>query len=483
MRKKTPREYLVLLLIITAATTIISALYAARLGLRQVGSFEYVRKGEDLLDKSKFQESIIYFKKAHESSPGNDTITSELIDAYDRHSVYLAESKDYNKAIDCLAKAYDVRITPNTIQNLAIMYSKKAVWEASDDLVAAKEDFRSAREIAAVSVTASKNLGISLFNDAAMKFKSGEDGLALIFLKEASLSYKNNPTFKLLGDIYYKKTEFEKARMYFGKALAMDPYDRDAREKLQKVTKELRLAGQEESKSFEHFELRYDKKLQVDADSVKETLEKCYFDVGRDFKYFPSSKTVVFLYSQDDFKNIFKLPSGIRAFYDGNIRIPLPNRALNRDEFSKYIYHEYTHAVVSAMTNNNCPPWLSEGLAVWEEYKDKDDAMSHVFGKSVDRKQLSISSLYTAFNFETDGGGELRASYLLAYSIVKYIIDNWGMVGVRNLLAHIKDGRHFANAVDDEFLLSEKEFENRWRNYVIGKYLRKRTEPGDEYGI
>ncbi len=474
VHKRPVKEYLEWLLLATSIVVIISGLRQARASFwpSQIGSFEYVRKGEYLLDKGNFRESIKYFEKAYESSPENNTIISELIDAYFKYASYFVESKDYKNAIDYLTKAYNVRPGSSTIQNLAIMYSEKAVSEVHSDLAAAKADFKNARDIAASSAIASKNLSTTLFNEAVTAFKSGNDGLAITFLKEASLAYKNNPTLKLLGDIYYRRTELERARLYFGKALAMDPHDAAAREKLQKITKELRLAKTEELKDFEHFEMRCDKGLPVDANILKGSLERCYLDVGKDFKYFPDSKTIIFIYSQDDFKNVFKLPSGVRAFYDGNIRIPLPGRVLSEGELSRYIYHEYTHAVISALTDNNCPVWLNEGLAMWEEYKDRDDAVFLLFSRFVNEKQVSLNSLYSAFNPDGNAEKEPRTDYLLAYSMVKYIIDNWGIEGMRNLLARIKDGRHFVNAVDDEFLLSEKELESRWKNYVIKRYLR-----------
>ena len=475
MQKRTVKEYLELLLLTTVTITIISILCGSYLSIsdRQVGSFEYVRKGEDLLEKDKFREAIKYFEKAYASSPENNIIISQLVNAYFKYSSFLAESGDYKRAIDCLNRAYSIKVSSSTIQNLAIMYSKKAASEVQSDPVKAQVDFRTAREIASDSAIASKNLSISLFNNAVAESRAGNDDLAIMFLKESSLTYRDSSTFELLGDIYYKKTEFAKARFYFGKALAMESQYKRVRSKLQKVTKELELTKHEEAESFPHFELRYDKDMLIDADSVRALLEKCYFDVGADLKFFPDSKTTIFLYSQDEFKKIFKLSAAAQAFYDGNIRIPLPGRVLNKDEFANYIYHEYTHAIVYAKTNSNCPVWLNEGVAVWEEYKNRDKLISDTFGKLIDEKQLSIDSLYTAFSLKDADAKELRVYYLLAYSVVKYIIDSWGLEGLRNLLARIKDGRHVANAIEDEFLLSEKEFEKRWKTYVIKKFLNQ----------
>jgi hypothetical protein len=45
------------------------------------------------------------------------------------------------------------------------------------------------------------------------------------------------------------------------------------------------------------------------------------------------------------------------------------------------------------------------------------------------------------------------------------VIDTWGLAGMNRILDRIKNGEHFLNAVDDEFLVSESEFNRRWKAY------------------
>lgn len=53
---------------------------------RSTGSFEYIRKGEELLDKNKYTQAIDYFKKADDASPDNETIKSDLVYAYSTYA-------------------------------------------------------------------------------------------------------------------------------------------------------------------------------------------------------------------------------------------------------------------------------------------------------------------------------------------------------------------------------------------------------------
>lgn len=439
------------------------------------GSFEYVRAGVRLLDKGKYPDAVKYFEKAYEMSPENDVIRSGLAYAYSRYGVFFEESGDYGKAVECFTKAYDAAHDANALQNLALAYSKKALFEANNrDRTKAMEDFTKARETARTFESASRILGISLFNDGIKEYKAGREDIAALCLKQSLLAHEDVRVMESLGDIYYKERMLGQALFYWEKARRMNPGEKGLPEKLEKIAREMELARTEASTQSPHFEIRYEKGLVADAMAISEALEKAYLDVGGDLRYFPASKTVVFFYSQDNFKEIFKLPSAVRAFYDGNIRIPLPKIFLRGEDLARYIYHEYAHAVVSAKTKNNCPVWLAEGVAVWQEFKWTGASAAGILEKVIVDPQASIDSLDKTFaasqaDIALDGRKDMRPYYLLAYSAVKYIVDNWGAAGLDNILDRIGRGLHAVNAIDDELLLSEKEFNERWLSYLRRK--------------
>ena len=461
-----------LLSISLGVIVILAIAYKANPGLftpKTPGSFEYVRKGEDLLNKSKYEEAIASFEKAHKASPDNKEIKQSLICAYFKYADSLAEKSNYGPAIGYLAKACNVVRDTYTIQQLALMNSKMALEDLRDGKTAEAVALLSeARSLAAESGIASKNLGISLFNDAVGEYKEGREKNAIILLKEAMLVYEDSRILEFTGDIYYKLTELDRAAFYWNAANALNPESKTLPEKIERAEKEKELARAEERLDSPHFDIRYEKTLPVKADSVRLILEKAYIDVGKDLGYFPGSKTTVFIYSEDNFRIIFKLPEVIRAFYDGNIRMPLPEKALDPDELDQYVYHEYTHAVISAKTNGNCPIWFNEGIATWENFKGRDGELAGPLSNFADAK-VSINALDGAFKGE-DKSVDLRSAYLLSYTVVKYVIDTWGMGGLRDILKRMADGQHIANAIDDEFLLPEKEFENRWKGYLKRKW-------------
>ena len=473
MKSESLKNLLSVILAIAVATFLFSLkIYPNLFSKKTPGSYEFVRKGEALLDRGKYKDSVGYFEKAYESSPKEEVIKSDLAYSYSKYGMTLAESKYYADAIEYFSKAYNLLPNSSTKQNLAIIYAKKALDEArKGDSIKAIEDFTEARLVASGSNNASKSLGISIFNDAVEEYKAGKEQIAILCLKEAMLVYEDSRILEFLGDIYYKRAALENASFCWERAMGLDPSSKTLPAKLEKLGKEMELAKTEDEKQFPHFELRYGRGLPIDPELAGEILEKAYLDVGKDLAYFPSSKTVIFFYSEKDFRDIFKLPKMVMAFYDGNIRMPFPGKAGNKNEFIHYIYHEYTHAVVSAKTNNNCPVWFSEGIAVWEEFKRQDPAMKSLFAGTVDNPTISIQAIEDAFARQGDANKDMRPYYLMAYSIVKFIVDTWGVEGLQGVLTRIGKGQHIVNAIDDEMLMSEKDFDKRWSNYLKSKYF------------
>ena len=467
-RGMTLKKYLelgLLAIILIASLSVLCGWYTDIAGI-QVGSFEYVRKGDDLLDKGNFKRSIKYFEKAYEASSDNNVIAAKLRNAYFGYASYFEETGDYDNSIRCLNRALTVLPGSRSAGRLALAYAQKAVAALEARKIAeARSDFDSALEAASPYAASSKNLGIFLFNNAIKDYKSGDDEAAIALLKESSLAYKNASAFELLGDIYYNKMELRRARFYFGKGFSLDHRNPGIRGKLKKSMIDLRLAQNRGSEESPHFDIRYDKSLPVNTGIVKGILERCYFDVGNDLKYFPASKTIVVFYAKDDFNKIFMMSNGTRAIYDGDIRIPLPEKPIPEIELAEYICHEYTHAVISAKTANNCPAWLSEGLAVWEAHKYTGGPLPVERAWLPDNSRFTINSLYACFNHKDVPEDKIMGDYALAYNAVRFIIDNWGMTGVTSILDRMKSGKHFTNAIDEEFLISEREFEKRWRGH------------------
>ena len=444
---------------------------------RTRGSFEFVREGERLMDAKRYRDAVAAFEKAHESSPENKTIVGYLVWAYSEYADEFARSDDHDEAIRLLAKAFELQPDRNTGRNLAVACAKKGLALAQQgDLRKAAEYFSSARDVADTTVHSARNLSLFLFFSAVQERNAGRDDNAILCLREALLVEEDPRVLELLGEIFYRKADLENAFFYWGRANAADPTNTFIVERLERLAKERDLAKDEKRKALPHFELRYDASLSIPADQVQAALEQAYLDIGEDFAYFPASKTLVFFYSEEDFGNVFKMSPMVRAFYDGNIRMPFPKRPLGVEELVGYLAHEYTHAVVSAVTSNGCPVWLNEGIAMWEGYGRTTESMKRVVSALGDSFNPSLASLEAAFA-PTSGVKDIQPSYLTACTAVGFIVQEWGLKGLRGLLRRIADGQHAVNAIEDEFLVSQGEFEKRWAAYVRQGRFRDTAVP------
>ncbi|MFA5499713.1 MAG: hypothetical protein WC404_01385 [Candidatus Omnitrophota bacterium] len=471
MMRPLPLKYIYLLFAAGIISAILVFFFFNFLPGKTTGSFEYVRKAEDLLDKGKYRQAVAYFEKAYGSSPDNKTIRSGLVYAYSMYSNALTKENKYDLAIDYLDKAYELTPNSSTAQNLAAFYFDKALKEAKKGaLEDARGSYGKARRYAGISDTVSRNLAAMLYNEGVNEFRSGNEDTAILCLKESSLIYKDSRIFELLGDLYYKKAQLRKARFYWHMGMLLDPANKVLEDKMDRVVKEMALSPKGNVAELPHFKIIYMGDLPINKEITARILENAYVDVGKDVGYFPGEKTKVFFYSKEDFRKTFNMPYFVKAFYDGSIKIPAPEDRLDKEKFAEYIYHEYTHAIVSAKTNNNCPDWLSEGIAVWQDFKRANVSPESV-AKNI-RSMPDISFKFLDESFRTSEFTKNKAlCYIISYTLVDFILNKWGINGLRGVLKRLGNKQHIANAIDDQFLIPEGDFEKKWRDHTIKKFF------------
>lgn len=446
------------------------------LSFRSPGSFEYIRRGERYLQNGRYPDAIREYEKACRSSPTSDLIRAHAVWLYTDYGRVLGASGKDAEAVYYLSKAFDLKKCEQTIQNLALAYARRGLADvARRDLKKAVPFFARAREVAAASDRVPERLAICLYNAAVDAYKSGDVDIALLLLNESLLVGESARALELTGDAYRRKGALDEVAFYWKRALSIDGQNASLLQKIEQLGKEIALERGTRTEDVGHFELHYDGQLPLDRELVARALEKAYDGVGSALKSFPGGTTAVYLYSEQDFRDIFKLSSEVRAFYDGAIRIPLPAKEVPGEELSRYIAHEYAHAAVSALLKGACPVWLNEGLAVAAQYgQDGDDAeVWTLLGSFPGLRSTTIDSIDAAFAAADVAVPADRARlglyYALSYSVVHYVKNVFGEHALRGILKRMKDGQHFSNALDDQLLMSEKDFEERWRRYVEEK--------------
>lgn len=201
----------------------------------------------------------------------------------------------------------------------------------------------------------------------------------------------------------------------------------------------------------DHFILKY---REEDENIVRETanmFEKSYTASEQDFGYQPGDKTVVIIYkNQEELWSYQKSVQGqaVMGVYSmGTIHILSPNAYTDKGpdkmkffETKGPVLHEYTHRIVDDLTGGNIELWLTEGIALYQEYK--------VYGTEW-APGFTYERYFNSYEMREDFMNiDETQSYRQSYDMVKYLIDNYGIEDFKLLMQELKSGMK----LDDAFL-------------------------------
>jgi Peptidase MA superfamily len=150
------------------------------------------------------------------------------------------------------------------------------------------------------------------------------------------------------------------------------------------------------------------------------------------------------------------------AFTDfGIIAISIPPSEL--DWGKRAVVHELTHLVVRQATFSpygQLPLWLDEGLAMYNEGELDPDFRSCLEEAILKDELISVRSLCSPFSAYSE---KACLSYAQSYSIVEYLLDNYGQDKMLNLLALLKQGNTYDGALADVYGFDMDGLDARWR--------------------
>lgn len=332
-------------------------------------------------------------------------------------------------------------------------------------------------------------------------FKQGEellDGWHIAQAEElASKALRENPksapALEFDGRVKFYQGRYQEALTSLDQALAVDSKDQRRQgwklliQQTQDVVKTL--------KRFEspHFVLFLDDKRDgILAPYTLETLEKSYEAIGTELGYYPKDKVRVEIAPDASAFNAISTLSlrdieetgavGICKF--NKLMIISPRALTFGYRWVDSLSHEYVHYAIVALSNNEAPIWLHEGMARFYETRwrkavpPKDAAEDYLtpanqtlLVQALEKNQFVGFKNMEPSLIRLETPEQVQLAYAEAASAVDFINQSKGRSGIRELLATLHE-KPTPEAIEKVFGMSFDVFQSRWKNFLKSKGLK-----------
>lgn len=429
-----------------------------------------------------YQDSVGVYVDAYHDNPYYEKNRLDLIKAYNNYATDLLHNGEYTQAIYFYTQALNLIKKPEEEneaiirENLCAAYFKQAdVYMIEKKVEDAVVLYEKGVEFDPSQKNRLEKLGVTLYNLGVQAFNDNNYDKAKHYLTKA-LKYRsqNAYVYRLLGSIQYFKQELDEAEKYWKEALK-DPSinaqtSKEIKEKLEKLEKEKEIEKDLALYRSDKFIIRYDKDNNDGSGyKINEVLRNAYRVVGRDFNYYPDNKITVIVYNNEQFNQKNTDGHGvIRAMYDGKIRLPTIDNNTNVNEFKSLVFHEYTHALVYQLAGAQCPTWLNEGLAQYEENKIIPISIKEFRRDFENGNCMPMEEIFLKTG--PMRGHKAIVFYQQSYTMVDYLIDRYRIHRIVKILNDLKKGKPFVNAFEDHTMLTSDRFDEKWQRSLKKKW-------------
>ncbi len=276
-----------------------------------------------------------------------------------------------------------------------------------------------------------------------------------------------------LATAYTKNNMPQKAKEVYKRILEISPLDVKTRKKLDRMKREKEIESKLLKKESAHFTLKFEgtQEREYEAPEILAILEGAYKRVGTDLDYYPKAKTTVIIYpSREKFRYVTDTHYWTGGLYDGKIRIPLSIELDEAEHFKRTLVHEYTHHVIHGKTKDNCPSWLHEGLAQYEdrsyeENQEKDEKRLETLTSELEKNML-VPLKYLGPHWKSKNTKMVKMAYYEAYTATKYLIGRYGLKGISRLLKKMGEGVSMNKALEEVFHLDYQALDKKWHEFL-----------------
>jgi len=283
-----------------------------------------------------------------------------------------------------------------------------------------------------------------------IQLRNRQPRLAAEFYRRAVAADPRNPdAYARLGEGYYQQRDPSAALSAWEQALALRE-DIYLRRRVEEVQREVQVHTGYRGRESQHFTIKYDGQQREDIGrELIQILERAYNDVGYELSAYPPYEVQTIFHSEAEF-----VTSAHRTL-DGRIRIGLKGLSLENPLLRSVLYHEYTHALIYAITRgNDVPRWVHEGLAVhmekWRAPDFKQEAL-----------RLARSGVVPLLD---------QSPYTHGSAAIEHLIERYGMSRVRQMLQRMGEGQPFAQAFQEAFQRDLATFQREFRDLLVRGY-------------
>jgi len=285
--------------------------------------------------------------------------------------------------------------------------------------------------------------------------------------RAVQLGVKDPSTFITLGRLYRQLGERERAAAMFQLARENGAKGPEFERVLQQVERELDAEWDFSELTSPHFVISFAQgENYTAARLVMAGLEDAYPRDGRLLDFYPQERVQVVLYTAEEFHDITQAPSWMGALYDGRIKLPVRGLETDTAVLDRTLRHEYAHVIVSQLSHNRCPVWLSEGIALWAEEDREGDKLSWAQATIAGKPLFHLRDLEGKFTgLPAD---RVRVAYAQSYLAVQAMLAEYGPRGVRELLTALGTAGDFPSAFTEAFRSDFAGFEDHLLRDLTG---------------
>jgi tetratricopeptide (TPR) repeat protein len=271
-------------------------------------------------------------------------------------------------------------------------------------------------------------------------------------------------TYASIGEIFYGRHRLEEAVAAWGEAARLGGQDPELLRRLARSRDELAVARGQRSLSSENFAIFAEPAI---PDSLlrraSDDLEAAHRAQSAFFGAPLARSQVVVLYGGRAFFALASVPDWVSGVYDGKIRVALRANAEDPAALSSVLAHELAHALMRQASADRAPGWLHEGVAQWLE--GRRVSREEVRAEMRRHEARSIEELEGRFPGAMDRA-QARALYAQSLSLVEYLVAQRGEGALSCLVARLREGVSFAEALRAETGLAPRDLFAGWRLWV-----------------